>query len=102
MQTFWPLAVDRTLIEWSTMVPDWGDGDPPELGSQRNRYYDKVMAEDTTHGAGPALAASPSCRGILTSYHERRIYHHEASIDRLIGIDRVPEHLRVPQLLPVA
>ena len=29
------------------MVPDWGDGEAPELGTQRNLYYDKVMAEDT-------------------------------------------------------
>jgi phenylpropionate dioxygenase-like ring-hydroxylating dioxygenase large terminal subunit len=103
LQTFWPLTVDRTLMEWSTMVPDWGDGDAPELGAQRNLYYDKVMAEDTKN-MEPVQASlrSPSFDGILTSYHERRIYHHEASIDRLIGLDRVPEHLRVPQLLPVA
>jgi len=40
--------------------------------------------------------------GLLTSYHERRVYHHEASIDRLIGIENVPEHLRIPQILPLA
>jgi hypothetical protein len=45
---------------------------------------------------------SGASEGMLTSYHERRVYHHEASIDRLIGIDNVPEHLRVEQILPIA
>ena len=58
LQTFWPLDVDRTLLEWWTMVPDWGDGDPPAWTQERNDYFDQVMARG--HGqqrAGAALAA---------------------------------------------
>ena len=45
------------------MMPDWGDGEAPELGTQRNLYYDKVMAEDTKN-MEPVQASlrSPSCR----------------------------------------
>ena len=100
LQTFWPLDVDRTLLEWQTMVPDWGDGEPPTQGVDKNIYFDKVMDEDTMNMEPVQRSLrSPSFDGILTSYHERRIYHHEASVDRLIGIDKVPEHLRVPQVL---
>ena len=102
LQTFWPLAAERCLLEWSTMMPDWGDGEPPELGASRLTYFDKVMDEDTA-SMEPVQRAlrSGAFPGMLTSYHERRIYHHEASIDRLIGPERVPEHLRIPQLLDV-
>ena len=100
LQTFWPLTAERTLLEWSTMLPDWGNDEPPELGADRNAYFDKVMEEDcaTMEPVQRALR-SAGFPGMLTSYHERRIYHHEASIDRLIGPDRVPEHLRIPQVL---
>lgn len=100
LQTFWPLAVDRTLLEWQTLRPDWGDGPMPESGVEHNLYFDKVMDEDTENMEPVQRSLrSPSFDGILTSYHERRIYHHEASVDRLLGIERVPEHLRVPQVL---
>jgi phenylpropionate dioxygenase-like ring-hydroxylating dioxygenase large terminal subunit len=100
LQTFWPLAVDRTLLEWFTMIPDWGEGAPPAEGSTRTRYFDRVMEEDTM-SVEPIQRSlqSGAFDGPLTSYHERRIYHHEASVDRLIGIEKIPEHLRVPQVL---
>jgi phenylpropionate dioxygenase-like ring-hydroxylating dioxygenase large terminal subunit len=100
LQTFWPLGVDKTLLEWWTMIPDWGEGDPPEWTQGRNDYFDKVMAEDTESNEPVQRSLQAGAfPGILTSYHERRIYHHEAAVDRLIGIDDVPEELRVPQLL---
>jgi hypothetical protein len=100
LQTFWPIAVDETVLEWWTMVPDWGDGDPPEWTRDRNAYFDQVMDEDTQSNEPVQRSLQAGAfPGILTSYHERRIYHHEASVDRLIGVDQVPEHLRVPQLL---
>jgi phenylpropionate dioxygenase-like ring-hydroxylating dioxygenase large terminal subunit len=100
LQTFWPIAVDRTLLEWHTLVPDWGDGPPPASAVAANAYFSGVMDEDTASMAPIQRSiASGAFDGALISYHERRIYHHEASIDRHIGIERVPERLRVPQLL---
>lgn len=98
--SYWPLAVDRTLIEWHSLVPDWGEGDPPEAAQQNVDRFDQVMDEDTEANVPVQMALqSGAFPGVLTSYHERRIYHLEASLDRLIGIDNVPEHLRVPQML---
>ena len=103
LQTFWPVDVDRTLLEWFTMVPDWHDGEPPEEATFRNAYFDQVMEEDTASVEPIQLSLqSRAFDGPLTSYHERRIYHHEASVDRLIGVEKVPEHLRVAQVLPTA
>jgi len=34
------------------------------------------------------------------SYQERRIYHWHEELDRRIGSENIPEHLRVPEVLP--
>ena len=85
------------------MVPDWGEGPAPAQFAKITEGYNVIMEEDTRYLEEVQKAMqSRTLDGFLTSYHERRIYHHEASIDRFIGIENVPEHLRVPQLLPTA
>ncbi len=45
---------------------------------------------------------SPGFRGIPLNYQERRIYHWHEELDRRIGIQRIPEELRVqPRLEPL-
>ena len=101
LQLFWPLDINRTLSEWYTMIPDWGDGEPPEETKMGSVYYRRVMDEDTEMLDQIQNAMqSQVLDGFLTSYHERRIYHHESSIDRLLG-DNIEERMRVPQLLTV-
>ena len=85
------------------MVPDWGEGAAPAELARVTAGYNVIMDEDTRYlEAVQKAMKSKTLDGFLTSYHERRIYHHEASIDRFIGIENVPEHMRVPQLLPTA
>jgi hypothetical protein len=42
---------------------------------------------------------SPAMRGVPINYQERRIWHLHEQIDRTIGVERIPEHLRVQQVL---
>ena len=42
---------------------------------------------------------SPGFRSIPLNYQERRIWHFHEQIDRVIGSERIPEQLRVPELL---
>ncbi len=37
--------------------------------------------------------------GIPLSYQERRIWHLNSEVDRIVGRDRIPEPLRVDNLL---
>ena len=102
--SYWPLAVDKTLVEWQVMMPDWGEGDPPQdlvmNAQKRVEYWNQVMDEDTEVNVPIQRSLQAGAfPGILASYHERRVYHLESSVDRLIGIEKVPEHLRVPQVL---
>ncbi len=38
-------------------------------------------------------------QGVTLNDQERRIYHWHEELDRRIGVDRIAEHLRVPQVL---
>jgi hypothetical protein len=58
------------------------------------------MAEDERNMAPMQRSMeSPALRGIPINYQERRIWHLHEEIDRVIGSERIPEHLRVQQVL---
>ncbi|MEZ5597322.1 MAG: aromatic ring-hydroxylating dioxygenase subunit alpha [Pseudomonadales bacterium] len=102
LQQFWPLGIDRTLSEWYVMLPDWGDRELSDEEKRGSVYYGVVMDEDTAMLDQIQKAMQTQVLdGFLTSYHERRIYHHEASVDRALGERCVPADMRVPQILPL-
>ena len=43
--------------------------------------------------------ASPALTGIPINYQERRIWHLHEQIDRMIGVERIPESMRVEPVL---
>ncbi len=99
---FWPEGVARTRLDIIWFVPEWGDGPVPnaEVWEQRLLRFDKVMDEDYSNLAPIQRSMEQAAHGgQVINYQERRIWHVHAWIDRFIGADRVPEHLRVPDLL---
>ena len=93
---FWPLEHNRMYIECHWFSPDWGDGDRHPLWTKRLENFDRILAEDTQFAPQiQASVESPGFRGIKLNYQERRIYHWHEELDRRIGIERIPEHLRV-------
>ena len=38
-------------------------------------------------------------KGVVVNYQERRIWHFHETVDRTIGIDRIPAHMRATQVL---
>jgi phenylpropionate dioxygenase-like ring-hydroxylating dioxygenase large terminal subunit len=99
----WPLDVRTTLFEWVTFAVDWGDGPSPatmDSWQQRLSGFDVVMEEDTRNMAPMQKSLdSPGLTGMPVSYQERRIWNCAETVDRIIGRERIPEHLRVPTLL---
>jgi phenylpropionate dioxygenase-like ring-hydroxylating dioxygenase large terminal subunit len=97
---FWPTSPNSMRIECHWFAPDWGGGPPPELWKTRIANFDRILDEDLQFG--PQIQESlmsPGFRGMPLNYQERRIYHWHEELDRRIGIDRVPEALRVKPLL---
>ncbi|MCY3603944.1 MAG: hypothetical protein OXH12_12805 [Chloroflexi bacterium] len=99
----WPLDVGTTRFEWITFCVDWGDGASPassEVWQNRLDGFDVVMEEDTRNMAPMQKSLnSPGLTGMPVSYQERRIWNCAEQLDRMIGPERIPEDLRVPQLL---
>lgn len=100
--TFWPIDRSTTRIDWTHYAPidfDPADG-LPETWRRRLDTFDLIMEEDFENMAPMQRSIeSPALRGIPINYQERRIWHFHEQLDRMIGIDRVPEELRVEQLL---
>lgn len=97
---FWP-KTDRTMvIECHWFSPDWGGGERHELWDKRIENFDRILEEDTQFAPQIQKSVeSPGFKGIQLNYQERRIYHWHEELDRRIGIDRVPAHLRVKPML---
>ncbi len=99
----WPIDVGHTLFEWVTFCVDWGDGPSPVRTAEwqaRLDGFDGVMEEDTRNMAPMQKSLnSPGLLGMPTSYQERRIWNCAEQLDRMIGPERIPADLRVPQLL---
>jgi len=101
---FWPIAIDRTRLDIVWFAADWGDGDLPsaqaEIWQRRLTRFDAVMDEDYEN-LEPIQRSMESAAhgGQALNYQERRIWHVQAWIDKVIGPERIPEHLRVADLL---
>ena len=62
--------------------------------------FDTVMEEDYENLAPIQRSMESAAHGgQAINYQERRIWHVQAWIDKLIGPERIPEALRVPDLL---
>lgn len=97
---FWPTSDTTMRIECIWFAPDWGDGPQHELWPVRIANFERILAEDLQFAEQiQESLMSRGFRGITLNYQERRIYHWHEEIDRRIGAERLPAHLRVAQLL---
>ncbi|MGH0031902.1 MAG: aromatic ring-hydroxylating oxygenase subunit alpha [Myxococcota bacterium] len=97
---FWPVDAETTDVEWTFYGPP---AETPEVEKAWELYvqvFDGVMNEDFTNLAPMHRSiASGALRSIPLNYQERRIYHLHEEIDRVIGVERIPEALRVTPVL---
>jgi phenylpropionate dioxygenase-like ring-hydroxylating dioxygenase large terminal subunit len=99
---FWPTAIDRTRLEIVWFAADWGAGELPDAAIWKLRLdrFDALMQEDYANLEPIQRSMEAAAHGgQVINYQERRIWHVHAWIDKVIGVDRIPEHLRVPDLL---
>jgi phenylpropionate dioxygenase-like ring-hydroxylating dioxygenase large terminal subunit len=97
---FWPTGPRDMEIEVIWFAPDWGGGELSPLWDTRITNFERILEEDTQFA--PQIqesVESAAFRGISLNYQERRIYHWHEELDRRIGRDNIPEHLRVEPVL---
>ncbi len=99
--TNWPTGpnTSRYLVHWCSSLDPAAGGDDPTL----DRFVDMncgVLFEDLAVLPGiQASVDAGALRSVTLNYQERRIYHLHETIDRVIGTERVPDELRVTQVL---
>jgi len=97
---FWPLSPTRTRVDVVHFGLDWGEGERPADWEPFLAFWDIILDEDLQFLAWQQRAVlAPGFQGFRLSYMERRIYYAHESIDRVIGVDRIPAHLRVVPML---
>lgn len=93
---FWPTGAREMDIEIVWFAPDWGDGPLDPLWETRISNFERILEEDTQFAEQIQQSVeSAAFRGITLNYQERRIYHWHEELDRRIGPERIPAHLRV-------
>ncbi|WP_232495244.1 aromatic ring-hydroxylating oxygenase subunit alpha [Novosphingobium kaempferiae] len=97
---FWPIGTTRTRVVSSWLAPGHDPENPHPLWPTRLGNWERILYEDLQYA--PQIQESlesPGFKGIPLNYQERRIYHWHEELDRRIGLNRVPEHARVEQVL---
>src|SRR5581483_2804197 len=71
-----------------------------QLNKQFAEINRSVLLEDLSVLPGMQRSVDAGALEVMRlGYQERRIYYLHETIDRVIGVERVPEHLRVPAVL---
>lgn len=100
MLVFWPRTTKTMRIECHWFGPKIAKEDLLSLWQTRIDNFERILFEDTQFA--PQIqesVESPGFKGIPLNYQERRIYHWHEELDRRIGPNRIPSHLRVEPLL---
>jgi phenylpropionate dioxygenase-like ring-hydroxylating dioxygenase large terminal subunit len=97
---FWPTSNTTMRIECVWFAPGEKGEPMHELWPTRIANFDRILDEDLQFAEQiQESVMSPGFKGIPLNYQERRIYHWHEELDRRIGRERVPTHLRIEPLL---
>ena len=93
---FWPTSKRTTRFE----VTFFGRGDEVDKDSaywqEKIAGFNVVLGEDNENLPWIQRSIeSGALKGVPLSYQERRIYHFHEYVDQVIGVENIPEHLRV-------
>lgn len=96
---FFPDGPGRTRIRIYHYAPQSSSASA-EAQAERQASFGRIIDEDMTNLAPMHRAMSSRLyHSVPISYQERRIWHMNEVIDQTIGVERIPEALRVDQLL---
>jgi len=98
---FWPIDKRTTRLDYVHYAPkDWEGDELPPHWQERMDFFDLIMDEDKFNMAPMQESLeSPAMKGIVVNSQERRIWHFHEQIDRMIGVNNIPPHMRVEQVL---
>jgi len=99
--TNWPTGPGTSSyhVHFCSSLPS-DDDETAQLNRQFAEINRSVLLEDLSVLPGMQRSVDAGAlEAVRLGYQERRIYYLHETIDRVIGVERVPEHLRVPAVL---
>lgn len=97
---FWPVSRNRTIFEVVWCTREANTDKDSEHWKGVIDTFNVILGEDLENLPWIQRSIdSGALPGIPLSYQERRIYHFQQYIDRVIGEDNIPASLRTPQCL---
>jgi phenylpropionate dioxygenase-like ring-hydroxylating dioxygenase large terminal subunit len=99
--TNWPTGPNSSSyhVHFCSSLPS-DDDDQAQLNLQFAAINRSVLLEDLSVLPGMQRSVDTGSLDVVRlGYQERRIYYLHETIDRVIGVERVPAHLRVPAVL---
>lgn len=99
-QTWWPLGPNKSVMVVSVM--GWaGDSEEDRIFWEGMKQQILSIAAEDQHLFAPLQRSLNTglMPTMLLGYQERVLYWYQEEIDRQIGIENIPEHLRIKQVL---
>ena len=97
---FWPTSINTTDVQMVFTAPE-GMDDENSVGAKQLLWaYDGSVAEDLDNLSWLQKSIeSGALKEFQINYIERRINHLAEHIDNCIGVENIPEHLRIPHVV---
>jgi hypothetical protein len=97
---WWPTSVNECIFDVVWVAPDWGEGKIPkkykDIWDAHISGFNDVLDEDLQFGGWIQKAVdSYVFDGVPLSYQEARIYHWHQQVDKIIGLNKIPQELSV-------
>ena len=99
--TFWPLGPNKMLMVSTLMGRTMGtEEEDKTYWAQFTEFQKKILSEDVNLFPSIQRAMeSGELPGLVVGYQEQHLYWYHEHLDRKIGKDNIPMHLRVAPLL---
>jgi len=99
-QTFWPAGTDKSILEVRLVGWDSVPGDQDDYWVEMRTTIEAILAEDLKLFAGIQRSVESRALPSMTAgYQERSIYNFEEELDRRIGVENIPQEMRIQQVL---
>ena len=99
-QLFWPAGPGKAIMQAVMMGWKKDDDEDRAFWAQMRESQISVLNEDLfLFSSIQRSMSSGELPGILLGFQEQQIYWYNEEIDRRIGIENIPEHLRIQQVL---
>ena len=99
-QSWWPVSLNNSVMVYTLLGWEDENGQDEAFWKQMIEQVHAIAGEDIRLFADlQRNLESGVAQGILMGYQEQALYWYQEEIDRQIGVEKIPERLRIEQVL---